>query len=77
MDASTERVVALIEGLSEDQQKKAAELWEALLYGFAVPWSEVMTQVETIFEHVVEWSGQVWAQVKTSWTSVKDTFTQV
>ncbi|KAM3543734.1 hypothetical protein ARSEF1564_003394 [Beauveria bassiana] len=71
------KVMALIEGLAEDQQKKAAEFWEALLYGFAVPWSEVMTQVERIFEHVIEWTSQVWEQVRSSWTSIKGSFTQV
>ncbi|KGQ12351.1 hypothetical protein BBAD15_g1903 [Beauveria bassiana D1-5] len=74
IDASTERVMALIEGLAEDQQKKAAEFWEALLYGFAFSWSEVMTQVERIFEHVTEWTSQVWEQVR---TSIKGSFTQV
>ncbi|KAM3481306.1 hypothetical protein MY8738_004562 [Beauveria namnaoensis] len=77
IDASTQRVMALIEGLPEDQQKKAAEFWEALVYGFAVPWSEVMTQVERIFEYVVEWTSQVWEQVKSSWTLIKGSFNQV
>ncbi|KAM3501582.1 hypothetical protein MY10362_005450 [Beauveria mimosiformis] len=77
IDTSTNRVVSLIGGLSKDQQEKAAEFWEALLYGFAIPWSEVMTQVGRIFEHVVEWTGQVWELVRSSWNSVKSYFSQV
>lgn len=30
IDASTERVLASIEGLPEDKQQKAADFWEAI-----------------------------------------------
>ena len=75
-DASTERTIALIEGLPEDQQKKAADFWEALLNAFASFWEQVLTQVERIFEYTVEWLSQVWEQVKASWSSVKQIWTQ-
>ncbi|KAI5456950.1 hypothetical protein BGZ63DRAFT_395158 [Mariannaea sp. PMI_226] len=75
-DASTERVLALIEGLPDDNQQKAADFWDAISIKFAVFVSEVLTQVETIFETVIEWLSQVWEQVKQCWSLVKEIWTK-
>ncbi|KAL7946855.1 hypothetical protein V8C42DRAFT_296350 [Trichoderma barbatum] len=76
IDASTERIVALIEGLPHDQQQQAADFWEALSNGFIAFWSEILTQVERIFELVVEWLSQVWEQVRECWNLVKGTWNE-
>lgn len=77
IDASTQRVLALIEGLPEDQQQRAADFWDALGNGFMLFWSTILTQVERIFEFVVEWLSQVWEQVKAAWQTVKGVWTQI
>jgi hypothetical protein len=76
-DASGERVVALIDGLPEDQQQRAADFWETLFLQVMVFWSQVLVQFEQIFEAVVEWLSQVWEQVKTCWGSVKGVLTEI
>ncbi|KID79316.1 uncharacterized protein G6M90_00g020920 [Metarhizium brunneum] len=77
IDASTQRVLALLEGLPEDQQQRAADFWDALGNGFMLFWSTILTQVERIFEFVVEWLSQVWEQVKAAWQTVKGVWTQI
>ncbi|PNP45757.1 hypothetical protein TGAMA5MH_02496 [Trichoderma gamsii] len=67
IDASTERVLALIEGLPDDQQQKAADFWVAIGDLFIGFWGEILTQVEQIFEFAIEWLSQVWEQVKANW----------
>ncbi|KAL7935805.1 hypothetical protein V8C35DRAFT_333623 [Trichoderma chlorosporum] len=77
VDANTQRVLALIEGLPEDQQQKAADFWKALNFGFIPSWSEILTQQENIFDHVVQWQSSVWDQVRESWKVVKGTWTEI
>lgn len=77
IDASTERVVALIEGLPEDDQQKAADFWVAIGDMFSGFWGEILTQVERIFVFVVEWLSQVWEQVKGAWSLVKQLFAEI
>lgn len=77
IEASTDRVVALIEGLPEDQQQNAADFWVAIGDLFMGFWGEILTQVERIFEFVVEWLSQVWEQVKGSWSQIKEIWTQI
>lgn len=77
IDASTERVLALIEGLPDDQQQKAADFWVAIGDLFIGFWGEILTQVEQILESVIEWLSQIWEQVRENWSLVKAVWTQI
>jgi hypothetical protein len=72
INASTERAIALIEGLPDGEQQKAADFWVATGDVFIGFWGEILAQVERIFELVVEWLSQVWEQVKDALKSVKN-----
>lgn len=46
IEASTERLIALIEGLDADQQQRAADYWAESFSVFAAAWSEILTETE-------------------------------